>query len=255
MAMTAPVLAFATLMGVVGLVIGSFINLVATRLVTGEPIAFARSRAECCGAALSPLELVPVVSWLAQRGRCRRCGEPVAARHPLVELAGAGIGIWAVLASATWVEAGLTALLGWQLLLIALVDGEEMWLPDQLTLPVVATGLVAAALLADRTLVDSLVGAGVGFVALWAVAMVYRRLRGRQGLGGGDPILMGGVGAWVGWMGLPSVLLWACAAALSWVGARTLTRRGLGAGEPMPFGPFIALGAWLTWLYGPIGLG
>lgn len=253
--MTTPMLGLAALMGLVGLVIGSFVNLVAMRLPKDEPITLARSRADCCGAVLGSSELVPVVSWLARRGRCARCGARVSARHPLVELAGAAIGVWAALASATPLETVLTAVFGWQLLLIALVDADEMWLPDRLTLPLMAGGVAAAALLPDRTMVDALLGAVAGFVVLWLAARVYRAARSREGLGGGDPILFGAVGAWVGWMGLPSVLLWACAAGLSWVGARALARRPLGADEALPFGPFIVLGGWLTWLYGPIGLG
>ncbi len=243
------------LAGLTGLIVGSFVNLVATRLPKGESIVWDRSRADCCGTVLSARELVPVFSWLAQRGRCVHCGAKVTLRHPVIELAGAGIGVWAALASPTIGPAILTALLGWQLLLIALVDADELWLPDRLTLPLLVSGLIAAATLPDRTLADGLLGAVFGFGSLWVVAKTYRRLRAREGLGGGDPILFGAVGAWVGWIGLPSVLLWACAAGLSWVAARALARRPLAHDEPLPFGPFIVIGGWLTWLYGPIGLG
>lgn len=243
------------LIGATGLIVGSFVNLVAMRLPNDEPLVWARSRADCCDVTLSASELAPVISWLAQRGRCSRCGAKVSARHPIVELAGGAIGVWAALVSSSLPEAGITALFGWQILLIALIDAETLWLPDQLTLPLLGSGLLAAALLPDLSMVDAAVGAGAGFLLLWIVRATYRRLRGREGLGGGDPILFGAVGAWVGWLGLPSVLLWASAAALSWVGARALARRPLGSDEPLPFGPFIVIGGWLTWLYGPIGLG
>lgn len=243
------------LAGLTGLIVGSFLNLVATRLPKGESIAWDRSRADCCGTVLSARELVPVFSWLAQRGRCAHCGENVTARHPIIELAGAGIGVWAALASPTPIAGILTALLGWQLLLIALVDADELWLPDRLTLPLLASGLITATVLPERTLVAAILGAVFGFAVLWVVARTYRQLRAREGLGGGDPILFGAVGAWVGWIGLPSVLLWACAAGLSWIAARALVRRPVAQDEPLPFGPFIVIGGWLTWLYGPIGLG
>ena len=239
----------------IGLIIGSFVNLVAQRLPEGRPVAWARSRGDCCGAVLSARELVPVISWLVQAGRCRRCGARLGWRHPVVELAGAGVGAWAALTAATLPELVLTALLGWQLLLIALVDADELWLPDRLTLPLLGAGFIAAAWLPDRTLLDALLGAVGGFATLWAIAGFYRRLRGKDGLGGGDPILFGAAGAWVGWIGLPSVLLWASAAGLSWVVARRLAQRPLKPDEPLPFGPFIAIGGWLTWVYGPIGLG
>lgn len=253
--MTTSVVGLTVLAAVAGLIVGSFVNLVAMRLPRGEPVAWARSRADCCGTVLSPRELVPVVSWLAQRGRCARCGAAVNARHPMVELAGAGVGAWAALSASTPTEALLTALFGWQLLLIALVDADELWLPDRLTLPLLASGLIAAAALPDIRLSDALAGAAAGFALLWVVARVYRRLRRKEGLGGGDPVLFGAIGAWVGWIGLPSVLLWACAGGLIWVAARGLARRPLEADEPLPFGPFIVAGGWLTWLYGPIGLG
>lgn len=253
--MTTADLALAALMALIGLVAGSFVNLVAMRLPRDEPIALARSRADCCGVTLSAWELAPVVSWLVQRGRCARCGAAISARHPLVELAGAGIGVWCVFATAGAIEAMVGVLFGWQLLLIALIDADEMWLPDRLTLPLLVSGLAAAAILPGVTLVNAAIGAALGFAVLWAVATVYRRLRSREGLGGGDPILFAALGAWVGWMGLPSVLLWACAAGLSWVGACAIVRRALDRDQPLPFGPFLAFGGWLTWLYGPLGLG
>lgn len=242
-------------LALIGLVVGSFLNLVAQRLPRDEAVVLARSRADCCGETLSARELVPVLSWLAQRGRCARCGMRVSPRHPLVELAGAGVGAWAGIIAATPLEAVLVALFGWQLLLNALVDADEMWLPDRLTLPLLGTGLIAATLTPDRSLVDALIGGVAGFGVLWIASRAYRLARNREGLGGGDPILFGAIGAWTGWIGLPSVLLWACAAGLSWVGARKLARRPLGSDEPLPFGPFIAIGGWLTVLCGPIGLG
>ena len=91
-------------------------------------------------------------------------------------------------------------------------------------------------------------------VALWGLAQVYRRVRGREGLGGGDPLLLGAGGAWVGWIGLPSVLLWAAAAALSLVAARFIMRRPMAGTDRLPFGVFLALGVWCVWLWGPLGL-
>lgn len=251
--MTAPI-TFVALLALIGAVAGSFVNLVSVRLPRGEPVAFARSKTECCGRPLNPRELVPIASWLFQRGLCTQCGQRISVRHPLVELAGAGIGVWAGLASGSTIEATLTAILGWQLLLLALIDADTFWLPDRLTLPLLGSGLVAATLLPDRSLLAALIGAVVGFLALALIRLGYRALRKREGLGGGDPILFAALGAWVGWTGLPSVLLWACAAGLSWVGAKMIVRRGVQADQPMPFGPFLVIGAWLTWLYGPIGL-
>lgn len=175
-------------------------------------------------------------------------------RAPLLALSGAAVGIWALGSQPSIIAAGLTALLGWQLLLIALVDGEHFWLPDQLTFPLAGTGFVAAALLDRLVLADSIAGAAAGFGVLWLLARAYRRLRGREGLGGGDPFLLAAGGAWTGWAGLPSVLLWAAVAGLSVAGAVLVTRGRVSGSDRMPFGVFLAIGIWMTWLIGPLGL-
>jgi leader peptidase (prepilin peptidase)/N-methyltransferase len=241
-------------LGGLGLIAGSFLGLVSLRLPAGEGVVAGRSRCGGCGQPLPPWSLVPVLSYLAARGRCAACGSSIPVRYPLIELAAAAVGVWAALSQPGPVEAGLTALLGWQLLLIAVVDAEHFWLPDRLTLPLLATGLVAAALLDRTTVVEAVIGAAVGFAALWLLALAYRRLRGRDGLGGGDPFLLAAGGAWVGWIGLPSVLLLAAAAGLSFVAARAVTGGKVSGADRLPFGPCLATGIWLTWLWGPLGL-
>jgi leader peptidase (prepilin peptidase) / N-methyltransferase len=235
--------------------IGSFIGLLSVRLPADQPVLLGRSRCQSCGVTLPPWRLVPVVSYAISAGRCSGCSARIPARYPLIELACAGIGLWAALSGRDPVHAVLTALLGWQLLLIAIIDAEHFWLPDRLTLPLLVSGLAASAWLASGVPIDALVGAIVGFAGLWLVAFAYRRLRGRQGLGGGDPIFLGAIGAWVGWIGLPSVLLWASAAGLSVVAAKAVTGRVVSGQDRLPFGVFLAVGAWLTWQFGPLGLG
>ncbi len=249
-------IAFASIvMGLLGLIFGSFIAAVTVRLPRDEDIVFGRSHCMSCGETLKPWQLVPVVSWLVQRGRCALCGAAVSPRYILIECGAAAIGVWAALwgYDGGWLLVGATAVLGWQLLLIALIDAENFWLPDELTLPLIGTGLLAGALLARGWPVSQLVGAVAGFGILWLLAEVYRRVRGREGLGGGDPILFAGAGAWVGWAGLPTVLLWACAAGFSIVLTLLITRRKVGMTDKLPFGTFLAIGIWLTWLYAPLG--
>ena len=183
-----------------------------------------------------------------------REGPTTVRRQVLMALAGAAVGIWSALGTSQAPTAALTAVLGWQLLLITVLDAEHFILPDRLTLPLLATGLLAAALLARTDLIEATVGAVAGFSALWLLALAYRQLRGRDGLGDGDPILLAAGGAWVGWIGLPSILLWASAAGLSVVAARTLTGRRVAVTDRLPFGPCLAAGIWLTWLIGPLGL-
>ena len=178
---------------------------------------------------------------------------PSLRRYALMITAAAAIGVWAALAQPTPVAAVLTALLGGQLLLIAVIDAKHFRLPDQLTLPLLATGGLAAVLLDQTAPLDAVIGAVVGFAGLWGLAFVYRRLRGREGLGDGDPILLAAGGAWVGWIGLPSVLLWASAAGLSFVAAKFLVGKPMSATDRLPFGPCLAAGIWLTWMLGPLG--
>ena len=247
-------IATAPLLAGLGLLIGSFIGLVSVRLPAGEGIVAGRSRCGGCGRALDPRDLVPVLSFLLFRGRCRTCRAPIPRRYPLIELACAGIGLWAGLHEGAPVAGLVTALFGWALLLIALIDGEHFWLPDVLTLPLLAGGLVVATMLAPESLQARAIGAAVGFASLWLIAYAYRRVRGREGMGGGDPRLFSALGAWVGWTGLPSVLLWASAAGLSIVIAQLAVRRRVAGTDRLPFGVFLAIGGWMTWLYGPLGL-
>jgi leader peptidase (prepilin peptidase)/N-methyltransferase len=169
-------------------------------------------------------------------------------------IGGAAIGMWAGLSQDTLSAALLTAFLGWGLLLIAVVDAEHFWLPDELTLPLAAAGLGAALLPNGTGLLNAAIGAAVGFAGLWLLAFAYRRIRGRDGLGGGDPFLLAAGGAWVGWIGLPSVLLWAAAAGLSLVLARAAMRKPMAGDDRLAFGVFLSVGIWMTWLFGPLGL-
>lgn len=244
----------ALVFGLLGLIFGSFIAAVTVRMPKDEDIVLARSRCMSCGEPLKAWHLVPVFSWLIQRGKCASCGAAVSPRYILIECAAAAIGVWAALAGAgdlIWTLA--TAALGWQLLLIALIDAENFWLPDELTLPLIASGLIASAVLVSGWPVDQIIGAVTGLAGLWLIALAYRRLRDRDGMGSGDPILFAGVGAWVGWQGLPTTLLWACAAGFSLVLTFLVTRRKVSGSDRLPFGTFLAIGLWLTWLYGPLG--
>lgn len=234
-------------------VAGSFIGLVSLRLPAGRGVVAGRSACEGCGRTLNPLDLVPIVSFLALRGRCRTCGTAIPRRYLVIELAALALGAWAAFAH-TGPLASISAAFAWTLLLIAVVDYEHQWLPDAFTLPLAAAGLLLAILWPGRSFPAAAIGLAAGFLALWLVAFAYRRIRGREGLGDGDPRLFGALGAWVGWMGLPSVLVWACAVGL--IALIGLAARGIDvrADRRIPFGTLLAIGGWLVWLYGPIGL-
>ena len=250
---TGPVL-LAIALGGGGLLAGSFLGLVSLRLPQREGFVGGRSRCRGCDRPLGPWRLIPLLSYAVSRGRCAACGAAIPIRYPAMEAGCAAVGLCAALTQPSIPAALLTALLGWQLLLIAVVDGEHFWLPDQLTLPLLASGLLAAAALDRLSVIDSMTGAAVGFGGLWLVGRAYRHVRGCEGLGGGDPFLLAAGGAWTGSVGLPSVLLWSALAGLSVVAARLLTGGRVSGADRLPFGVFLALGVWLTWLLGPLGL-
>jgi leader peptidase (prepilin peptidase)/N-methyltransferase len=229
-----------------GAAAGSFGCLVARRIARGEDWVAAPSRCEACGTRLGWRETVPVLSWLARRGRCRHCGAAIPADHLPAELAGAALPIWAWLALPQplfWPG----ALFGWLLLLLSLIDVATLRLPRPPTLALLVLGLAVAAAIDRDLVVPHLLAALAGWGLFEAIAWAHLRLRGREGLGRGDALLLGAAGAWVGPQGLPSVVLAAALAGLGWA---ALTRAG--PGRRLPFGPFLALGAWVTWLHGPI---
>ncbi len=234
--------------------IGSFLGVVAQRLPAGLPWAWARSACPHCGRTLAARDLVPLLSWLISRGRCRHCGAGIAWRYPLIELAALGVAVWSLAVLPGWL-AWAGAGLGWTLLTLSLIDLEHLILPDALTLPLIPAGLLVAWLVAGDKLLPHLLGAVLGFAFLALVRWLYFRWRGREGLGLGDAVLLAAAGAWVSWQGLASVILLAAAAALLVQVLAWLRGRGPAPGQELPFGPYLAAGFWLVWLYGPITLG
>jgi leader peptidase (prepilin peptidase)/N-methyltransferase len=232
-------LALALAGALLGAIAGSFIATLCLRWPKGVQASSGRSRCDGCGRALAPLELVPLLSGLVARGRCRSCGAPIDPLHWRVELAAAAVGAAAMLVSPDLRGAALT-LFGWLLLPLAILDARHFWLPDRLTTALAVAGLLAGGALSGAPLPHRLIGGAVGFGALALIAWGYRRLRSRDGLGGGDPKLLGAIGLWTGWAALPAILVIASLAGL----ALALLRRH-GPGEAVPFGSLLALGGWL----------
>lgn len=233
--------------------VGSFLATVVVRLPLGESAAAGRSHCRSCGHQLTAIELLPLVSWLWQRGRCRACGSTIGPLYPAFEVAALVIAAWSLSVVEGW-PVWPTCALGWTLLTLAAIDWRDGILPDRLTLPLVAGGLVMAAAGSVFAITDHLLGAAAGFAAFAGIAAIYRRIRHREGLGLGDAKLLAAAGAWLSWAGLPSVVLIAAGSALLVVGLRALVGEQLSAGQRLPFGPTLCLGFWLTWLYGPLAL-
>ncbi len=235
---------------VLGLLVGSYLATLTLRWPQGRSTATGRSACDGCARPLVWYELVPLLSFALLRGRCRSCGAAIDRRHPTIEIAAAIIG-----AASLWMYPGIAGLLGalfgWTLLTLAILDAEHFWLPDALTLPLLAAGL-AFGLVLDPPLFDRLLGAAGGVALLAGVALAYKAVRGRQGLGGGDPKLFGAVGAWLGWQALPFVLLLAALLGLISVAISLLRGQAPTAQTRVPFGAPLAVAAWVVWLVAPV---
>ena len=241
---------------------GSFVGVLIERLPAAEPVVFGRSRCAHCHTPLAPLDLIPLLSWLVRRGCCGHCGKPIGLFYPAVEIAAV-----AVVASAlVIIPAGDGAtllfglLLGWILLALAWIDVRHYVLPDKLTLPLIAFGLLATSVLASDQIFAHVAGALAGYLTFAVISAIYRRLRGRDGLGGGDAKLFAAAGAWLSWSALPSVLL--LASLIGLLSGRLATgtaktacqERSASVQDKIAFGPALAAAIWLTWLFGPIEL-
>ena len=238
---------FAAMSGVLGAILGSFLGVVVDRvpgMVMEEAcrsnLLFPASHCPVCQHALRAWENIPLLSWLALRGRCRCCQSAIPLRLFLLELVMAlffGVTAWWIpgLASlfSLWVLAAF-------LLPLAMIDGQHQLLPDCLTQPLLWAGLLFHAFSHGLPLRDALLGAVAGYLSLWLVYWAFRLLTRREGLGYGDFKLLAALGAWCGWQVLPQVLLLASACGLVWTLLQRLwTRQSLQ--QPLAFGPWLAL--------------
>jgi len=268
---------------VLGLVVGSFLNVVIYRLpvmlerqwraqcaeTSGEanaatvpaavPARFnlvvPRSACPSCRAPITALQNIPILSWVLLRGRCARCGAAISVRYPIVEVL-TGVLCGAVAWKLGFGGPALAALVfTWFLIALTFIDIDHQLLPDSLTLPLMWLGLALslfgaqAGAPAPVDIRSSLIGAIAGYVSLWSVYHLFRLLTGKEGMGYGDFKLFAAIGAWLGWqMLLPVILIAALVGAV--VGIVTLTVRRQHRSTPIPFGPFLAASGWLMLMFG-----
>ena len=230
--------------------IGSFLGVLIRRLPSGRPVALARSACETCGARLTPIELIPLISHLRQRGLCRHCGASIPPFHWHVELAATTIPLAALLPFADdparlW----LATILGWWLLALAWIDATTLRLPDALTLPLIPAGLLAAWWLDPSTAWLNACAVVIAYCAFRAIAIGYRTIRHREGLGRGDAKLLAALAAWVGLDALPLTILGAALLGLAAALAMRLRGQKVSARTALPFGPCLSLAAWLLYLH------
>ena len=256
-----------------GLCIGSFLNVVIHRLpkimerewraecaeLAGQPapqepplnLVAPRSRCPSCGHAIRAVENIPLVSWLALRGKCSKCGTRISARYPLVELLagiGAAYSAWRFGPSMTALGA---ALFVWFTIALAFIDQETGLLPDDLTLPLLWVGLIVNIHGAFVPLPDAVIGAVAGYLVLWLVYWGFKLLTGKEGMGYGDFKMNAAVGAFLGWKMLPLVILLSSIVGLAFGALQMLAARGKwDAGFRFHFGPYIAIAALVGLFWG-----
>jgi leader peptidase (prepilin peptidase)/N-methyltransferase len=258
--------------GVLGLIVGSFLNVVILRLPARmeyfwrrdaremlelapdglpAPPDLVRQGSHCphCRHSLAAWDNIPLVSWLLLRGRCRYCRAPISVQYPLVELlcgVASAIVVWKF--GPTW-QSAAALVFTWVLIAAAGIDFRTQLLPDSMTLPLVWLGLLLALVPLFVPLREAVIGAAAGYLALWTVYWVFKLATGKEGMGYGDFKLLAAIGAWLGWKMLPLVILLS-----SFVGALVgivliiLARRGRNV--PIPFGPYLATAGLVALFYG-----
>ncbi|SNT03926.1 type 4 prepilin peptidase 1 Aspartic peptidase. MEROPS family A24A [Sphingomonas laterariae] len=243
----APEPLFAVAGFVLGAIFGSFLATIAIRWPDGRSVLSGRSACDSCGSALGAVDLVPLAGYVLRRGRCAGCGAAIDIRHPAIELACAAIG-----AVSLWVAPGMAgafgAAFGWLLVTLAVLDAEHFWLPNPLVGALALIGLAGGIADVGVDLPARLFGGLAGFVVLSAVAIGYRWIRGRVGMGGGDPKLLGAIGLTLGWQAVPLVLFGGALAGLVLIAMRWLRGDAVRGDQQLPFGTLMAVVAWPLWL-------
>lgn len=257
-----------------GLVVGSFLNVVILRLPVRlmhdwrcqcrellgidsntengrAPPGLVASRSHCpkCNHAIAWYDNVPLASWLILRGRCRHCARPISTRYPIAEAATAVLSAVVVWQLGTGWDAAAGLILTWALIAATGIDIDHQLLPDQITLPLVWLGLLANAFGLYTDLHSAVIGAAAGYLSLWLVFHGFRLATGKEGMGFGDFKLFAAIGAWFGWQVLPSVILLASGVG-ALVGLVLIALRRMGRDVPIAFGPFLAAAGWLALVLG-----
>jgi len=266
-------LATTVMTGILGLMVGSFLNVVIHRLplimerewrqqcaeFAGTPfnddapaLSLARPRSRCpeCGHHITALENIPVVSYLFLRGRCSACQTSISIRYPVIELitgALSAYGAWHF--GATWQLVGALMLI-WALIALTGIDLDTQLLPDSITLPLVWLGLALNINGTFVSLSSAVVGAMAGYLALWSVYWLFKLATGKEGMGYGDFKLLAALGAWFGWAMLPAIILLSSLVGAT-VGISLIVFAKHGRNTPIPFGPYLAAAGILALFWGP----
>ncbi|WP_285275969.1 prepilin peptidase [Halopseudomonas bauzanensis] len=271
--MASHLLAFVVVAGLLGLVVGSFLNVVIHRLPkmmerdwlqqaremlhpdqshVEQPVynlVLPHSHCPHCQTEIKPWQNLPLISYTLLRGRCGSCRERISARYPLVELLTAVLSIvvaWQY--GFGWPVAGML-LLTWALIALSLIDADTQLLPDAIVLPMLWLGLIANSFGLFTDMTSALWGAVFGYLSLWSVYWLFKLITGKEGMGYGDFKLLAMLGAWGGWQVLPlTILLSSLVGAI--LGIIILKTRGDSNSTPLPFGPYLAIAGWIAIIWG-----
>jgi leader peptidase (prepilin peptidase)/N-methyltransferase len=258
--------------GLLGLCVGSFLNVVIHRLpqmmerewaaqcaelsgeppsTAAEPLSLARPRSRCpaCGHPIGALENIPIVSFLLLRGKCSACSAPISARYPLVEAVTGLLSAYAAWHFGPTPQAVGALLLIWALIALTAIDFDTQLLPDSITLPLlwVGLGFNLAGIYTDVP--SAVIGTMVGYLSLWSVFWLFKLATGREGMGYGDFKLLAALGAWLGWQMLPAIILMSSiVGAIVGIGLIVIARHGRHV--PIPFGPYLAAAGMIALFWG-----
>jgi leader peptidase (prepilin peptidase)/N-methyltransferase len=263
----------AVVAGIIGLCVGSFVNVVIYRLpkmldrgwraqcaeLAGESVAevppynlvIPRSQCPSCGHPISALENIPILSYLVLRGRCKACKARISARYPLVELLTGALTVAAALRFHGIPTIAAACVLLWALVALTFIDFDTQLLPDNITLPLIWAGLLVNAfgLMPWVSLRDAVLGAVAGYLALWIVYWLFKLIRGKEGMGYGDFKLLAALGAWLGWQMLPLIVLLSSLVGAV-IGIGLVVFKGRDHQVPLAFGPFLAIAGAMALFFG-----
>lgn len=220
-------------------------------------LMYPRSRCPSCGAMISALQNIPVLSYLLLRGRCRACNAAISRRYPIIEMLTAVLSALAAWRFGWGYEALAAVGMTWALIAISVIDMDHQIIPDSLSLPLIWVGLAmslfhplagASTLFIEPT--TAIVGAIAGYLSLWSVYHLFRIVTGKEGMGYGDFKLLAALGAWLGWQLLPLIILLSAVVGAT-VGLSLIAFKNHGREVPIPFGPYLAAAGWIAMLYGP----
>ncbi len=261
----------ATVTGLLGMLVGSFLNVVIHRLpkmmerdwaaqcaeLRGEAVAapetynlvVPRSACPACGHRIGALQNIPVVSWIALRGKCSACRTPISIRYPLVEALTGALSVGLALHFGYGLALAGALVFAWALVAAAFIDLDTTLLPDDITLPLLWLGLLLNLGGTYVPLTDAVIGAAAGYLVLWSVYWGFKLLTGKEGMGFGDFKLLGAIGAFLGWKLLPVVILLSSVVGAV-VGISMIVFARHGRSVPIPFGPYLAAAGLLAMVWG-----